>query len=228
MPTSKMLLHSFRVSHGVRLLTAVGNSPTVESRSAGRKCHAKCAQVAFSYSTMHQLFPAQNESRCKLRPSRQRWKCENPDSVSRGERHLRPSDYYFHKFGRSDLHYVDLSNLTPRTSPLSAYLVVENGSKYIENIAFIRAVEFGERPVWVVSIGPMSAARVYRDTHLPSLQVNVATNQELSPHTVASHRRWKGTSLSIGSVMPIGRQPAVAQRGIAMPSLTAINIQLEE
>jgi hypothetical protein len=173
-------------------------------------------------------FPHDELADIGLRPAIRRICEEAPLGTAVGGEAPPVFDYYFHKFGRSDLHYVDLSGLTPRTSPLSVYLVVEDGRKYIENIAFIRAVEFGERPVWVVSVGPVSAARVYRDTHLASPQVNVAINREPLPRIAGGQRRSKETSPSIGRVMPIGRRPAVAQRGIAMPGLTAINIQLQE
>jgi len=137
-------------------------------------------------------------------------------------------EYYVQKFGRSDLHYVDLSSLTLRTAPPSAYLIVEDGRKYIENIAFIRAVEFEERPVWVVSVGSLAAARVYRDTHRVTPQIQVATHSGSPPNSVAARRHSKVVvSTSVESAIPIGRKPA-AQTGIARPALTAINIQLQE
>jgi hypothetical protein len=173
-------------------------------------------------------FPHDELADIGLRPAIRRICEEAPPGAMVGGEAPPVFDYYFHKFGRGDLYYVDLSSLTQRTSPLSGYLVVEDGRKYFENIAFIRAVEFSETPVWVVSVGPMSAARVYRDTHLASPQVNVATNREPLPNTAGGQQRSQETSPSIGRVMPIGRQPAVAQRGIAMPGLTAINIQLQE
>ena len=117
-------------------------------------------------------------------------------------------DYYLHKCGRSDLHYVDLSSLTPQTAPTSAYLVVEDGRKYVENIDFIRATELGHKPVWVVAVGSLAAARIYREPHSADEQVQVATNPE--------------------GRTTIGREPAIAHGGIAIPAMSAINIQLQE
>jgi 4-amino-4-deoxy-L-arabinose transferase-like glycosyltransferase len=137
-------------------------------------------------------------------------------------------EYYFQKFGRDDLHYVDLSSLTPRTSPLAAYLVVEDGRKYVENIAFLRAVEFGERPAWVVSVGSLAAARVYRNTQQETPQIQVATMPGTRTTPVAGPRQSKVFSTSLESGIPIGREPAGARTGIAMPALAAVNIQLQE
>ena len=72
--------------------------------------------------------------------------------------------YYLEKFGRADLRYVDLSSLTPQTSPLPAYLVIEDGRKYIENIAFIRG------------------SRIRRQTDMGRLRGTVVCGASLSRH----------------------------------------------
>ena len=173
-------------------------------------------------------FPHDELADVGLRPAIKRICQEAPPGALVGGEAPPVFEYYFQKFGRGDMHYVDLSSLTPGTSLLPAYLVVEDGRKYVENIAFIRGVESDERPLWVVSVGSLAAAQVYLDTHGASPQVRVATNPETSTNPSASPRHLKQFSVSVGSAIPIGRQPAVAQSGIAVPALTAINIQLQE
>jgi hypothetical protein len=102
--------------------------------------------------------------------------------------------------------------------------VIEDGRKYIENIAFIRGIEFGEKPTWDVSVGSLSAARVYRDTRWASPPLQVATNSRSVQNILVGNRLGKASSAKLGS----GRQPAVGQTRIAMPGLTAIDIQLQE
>lgn len=137
-------------------------------------------------------------------------------------------EYYFQKFGRSDLHYVDLSSPTLRTSPLSAYLVVEDGRKYVENIAFIRAVESEESPAWVVSVGTLATARVYRDTRRVTPQIQLATHPGSLPNSVAARRHSKVVvSTSVERAIPIGTGPAGAQTGV-VPALTAVSLQQQE
>ncbi|MGC1650413.1 MAG: hypothetical protein WA741_31705, partial [Candidatus Sulfotelmatobacter sp.] len=132
--------------------------------------------------------------------------------------------YYLERFGRADLRYVDLSSLTPQTSPLPAHLVIEDGRKYIENIAFIRGIELADKPTWGVSVGPLSAARVYRYTRWASPLLQVATNSRSAPNILAGNRPGKASSANLES----GRQPAVAQTRIAMSGLIGVDIQLQE
>jgi Dolichyl-phosphate-mannose-protein mannosyltransferase len=169
-------------------------------------------------------FPHDELADVGLRPAIRRICQEAPYGAAIGGEAPPVFHYYFEKFGRPDLRYVDLSSLTQQTSPLPAYLVVEDGRKYIENIAFIRGIEFSEKPTWDVSVGPLSAARVYRDTLWASPQLQVATKNGSYPNIHAGNRSGKASSAHLG----IGRQPAVAQTRIAVPSLTSIDIQLEE
>jgi len=169
-------------------------------------------------------FPHDELADVGLRPAIRRICQEAPYGAAIGGEAPPVFHYYFEKFGRPDLRYVDLSSLTQQTSPLPAYVVVEDGRKYIENIAFIRGIEFAEKPTWDVSIGPLSAARVYRDTLWASPQLQVATKNGSYPNIHACNRSGKASSANLG----IGRQPAVAQTRIAMPGLTSIDIQLEE
>ena len=95
--------------------------------------------------------------------------------------------YYLHKFGRDDLHYFDLSDRTPwaQASP-SAYLVIQDGRKYFENISSIREVEASHAPLRTVEIGGAEAVRVYReyeasDRNFDQVDEKVATASALKP-----------------------------------------------
>jgi hypothetical protein len=80
--------------------------------------------------------------------------------------------YYFHKFGRDDLHYFDLSDQVKRVeAPPSAYLVIQDGRKYFENITFIQRVESYQTPIQTFDIGGAPAARVYRDEAFAELRM---------------------------------------------------------
>ena len=79
--------------------------------------------------------------------------------------------YYFQKFGRDDLRYFDLSDPVGRMeAPPSAYVVVQDGRKYFENISFIQRVEFYQVPIQTVDIGGAAAVRVYRDEQFAELR----------------------------------------------------------
>jgi 4-amino-4-deoxy-L-arabinose transferase-like glycosyltransferase len=80
-------------------------------------------------------------------------------------------NYYFHKFGRDDLHYFDLSDQAKRLgTPPFAFLVVQDGRKYFENVSFIQRVESYQAPIYTVEIGGAAAARIYRDEELAELR----------------------------------------------------------
>jgi hypothetical protein len=73
-------------------------------------------------------------------------------------------NYYFHRFGRDDLRYVELTDQAYRvTASPSAYAVVQEGRKYFENISYIQNLEAYQVPVQTVQIGGAEAVRVYRD-----------------------------------------------------------------
>jgi hypothetical protein len=92
---------------------------------------------------------------------------EAPEGASVGGEAEPVFAYYFHKFGRDDLHYFDLSDQVKRVeAPPSAYLVVQDGRQYFENIAFIQRVERYQTPVQTIEIGGAHAARVYRGQEL--------------------------------------------------------------
>jgi len=80
--------------------------------------------------------------------------------------------YYFQKFGRDDLRYFDLSDQAKRLqAPPSAYVVVQDGRKYFENIAFIQKVESYQAPIHTVEIAGAAAVRVYRDEQFAELRI---------------------------------------------------------
>ncbi len=96
---------------------------------------------------------------------------EAPRGASVGGEAPAVFEYYLHKFGRDDLRYFRLSDPRERDkAPRSAYVVVQEGRKYFENISFIRTLEFGERPIWMIKIGGASAAKVYRVEELAQLR----------------------------------------------------------
>jgi len=78
--------------------------------------------------------------------------------------------YYLRRFGREDLHYFQLSDPHGRAqAPRSAYLVVQDGRKYLENIAFIQEFEASDLPAHVINIGGACAAKVYHAQELAQL-----------------------------------------------------------
>jgi hypothetical protein len=70
--------------------------------------------------------------------------------------------YYFHQCGRDDLHYYDLSKIAPQSLPASAYFIVQEGRKYLDNFSTVRRLEAEESPASTVIIGRAQAAKVYR------------------------------------------------------------------
>jgi Dolichyl-phosphate-mannose-protein mannosyltransferase/Alg9-like mannosyltransferase family len=87
--------------------------------------------------------------------------------------------YYFHQCGRNDLRYVDLSNVAPESLSASGYLVVQEGRKYLDNIAIVRAVESAGSPAWTVMIGRTRAATVYQSSQLAELRAEHETSFSL-------------------------------------------------
>ncbi len=79
-------------------------------------------------------------------------------------------EYYFHRFGRGDLHYFDTSDQAQRmAAPPSSYVVIQDGRKYFENIAYIQRVESYQVPIHTIEIGGAPAVRVYRDEQFAEL-----------------------------------------------------------
>lgn len=115
-------------------------------------------------------FPHDELNDAGLREAIQKICKEAPHGASVGSEGGPIFAYYFHKFGRDDLHYFDLSDQVSRVeAPPSSYLVVQDGRKYFENVTFIRRVESYQRPIWVVTLDGADAARIYRDEEFAQL-----------------------------------------------------------
>lgn len=79
--------------------------------------------------------------------------------------------HYLRRCGREDLRFVRLSEL-PRERPdlpRPAYLVVQDGRKYFENIEVIERVEAHPHAARTIEIAGVSAARLYRFDELAQL-----------------------------------------------------------
>jgi len=95
-----------------------------------------------------------------------------PEGASVGGETAPVFAFYFHKFGRDDLQYFDLSDQAKRLeAPPTAYLVIQDGRKYFENIAFIQKVESYQVPILTVEIAGSPAVRVYRDEQFAELRI---------------------------------------------------------
>lgn len=79
-------------------------------------------------------------------------------------------DYYLHQCGRNDLRYADLSNVKSESVPSSAYFVVQEGRKYLDNISFVRSIESSQEPFRTITVGGARAATVYRASELAELR----------------------------------------------------------
>jgi hypothetical protein len=78
--------------------------------------------------------------------------------------------YYFHKYGRDDLNYFDLSDKAKAAGAVdSAFLVLQDGRTYFENAALVRNIQSCRRPIRTVQIGGADAARIYRRDELAGL-----------------------------------------------------------
>jgi hypothetical protein len=87
-----------------------------------------------------------------------------PEGASVGGETAPVFTYYFHRFGRDDLRYFDLSDQTKRMeAPPTAYVVTQDGRKYFENVSFVQRTESYQVPIQTVEIGGATAVRVYRD-----------------------------------------------------------------
>src|SRR4029077_1613096 len=92
-------------------------------------------------------FPHDEVNDAGLREAIERISREAPRGASVGGEGGPIFAYYFHKFGRDDLHYFDLSDQAKRVeAPPSTYLVVQDGREYFENVTFIRTVESRQTP----------------------------------------------------------------------------------
>jgi hypothetical protein len=81
------------------------------------------------------------------------------------------SAYYFHRFGRDDLRYFDLSNQEKRVEdPPTTYVVVQDRRKCFENTSFIQKVQSSQAPIDTVEIAGAAAVRIYRTEQIAELK----------------------------------------------------------
>jgi hypothetical protein len=78
--------------------------------------------------------------------------------------------YYLHKYGRDDLRYFDLSDRSKTVGSESAFLVVQDGRKYLENIDFVDRIESHQAPIHTVRIGGANAADIYHSEQFAVLR----------------------------------------------------------
>ena len=116
-------------------------------------------------------FPHDEMNDMGLREAIRRISEEAPYGTSVGGEAEPVFKYYLHKFGRDDLHYFNLSDQARREdAPPSAFLVIQDGRKYFENISYIERVEAHEAPIQTVEIGGAEAVRIYRDEQVAELR----------------------------------------------------------
>jgi 4-amino-4-deoxy-L-arabinose transferase-like glycosyltransferase len=116
-------------------------------------------------------FPHDELDDAGLREAIRKICAEAPRGASVGGEAPAVFEYYLHKFSRDDLRYFRLSDAPERDkAPRSAYVVVQEGRKYFENISFIRALESDQQPAWTIQIRGGRAAQVYRVEELAQLR----------------------------------------------------------
>ena len=126
---------------------------------------------ALAFGRTAYYFPHDEMNDMGLREAIARISQEAPYGATVGGEAAPVFKYYFHKFGRDDLHYFDLSDQEKRReAPPSTFLVVQDGRKYFENVAFVQSVESHQAPVHTIEIGGAKAVSVYRDQELAELR----------------------------------------------------------
>jgi hypothetical protein len=79
--------------------------------------------------------------------------------------------YYFHKYGRDDLHYRDISDRPEGVNePPSTFLVLDDGRTYFENVSVVRRLEASRTPIRTVEIDGADVARIYRTVDVAELR----------------------------------------------------------
>lgn len=80
--------------------------------------------------------------------------------------------YYFHRYGRDDLHYFVMTNQTQVSNTIDPYFVVSSGREYPDNVSFVHTLESSLQPAWTVEMGGIRAAEVF---HIEELTQMVAS-----------------------------------------------------
>jgi len=95
---------------------------------------------------------------------------EAPYGVSVGSEGGPVFRYYFHKYGRDDLNYFDLSDSAKTPGAVdSAFLVLQDGRTYFENVTLVQSIQSCRRPIRTVQIGGADAARIYHREEVAQL-----------------------------------------------------------
>ena len=116
-------------------------------------------------------FPHDEVNDLGLREAIARICAQAPEGATVGGETAPVFAYYFHRFDRDDLRYYDLSDQAKRReAPPTAYVVVQDGRKYFENMAVIQRVESYQVLIQTVEIGGAAAVRVYRDEEFAELR----------------------------------------------------------
>jgi Dolichyl-phosphate-mannose-protein mannosyltransferase len=80
--------------------------------------------------------------------------------------------YYLHRFGRDDLHYVEITNDIQITGENDPYFVAQRGRLHLENSIVMHELESQARPEWTVNLRGVSAAQVYHLDRLGQLRAS--------------------------------------------------------
>ena len=116
-------------------------------------------------------FPHDEMNDMGLQPAVQYISREAPPGASVGGEAAPVFQYYLHKCGRDDVKYFDLSDRARLASaPDSAFLVLQDGRTYVENIAFVRSLESRQLPIRTVEIGGADAARIYHSEEVAEVR----------------------------------------------------------
>ena len=79
-------------------------------------------------------------------------------------------NYYFHRYGRDDLRYVQIKNDMTISKASDPYLVISNARRYEDNAALIRELELNPRPGWIVKVAGVTATEVFHPQELAQLR----------------------------------------------------------
>ena len=124
----------------------------------------------FGFGRTGYYFPHDEMNDMGLRPAIERI-CETAPYGARVGGEAEPVfKYYLNKCGRDDLRYFDLSDGSKTLGRESAFLVVQNGRKYLENIAFVDSLESHQAPIHTVWIGGANAADIYHSEQFAVLR----------------------------------------------------------
>jgi hypothetical protein len=115
-------------------------------------------------------FPHEEFADAGLRPAIFKICREAPASSAVGGEAPPVFAYYFHQCGRDDLQFFSLSGAHRETMPASAYLVIEDGREYFENISLINEIASEHAPTWTTAIQSVPAAAVYKTSEWTGLR----------------------------------------------------------